>query len=535
MVFNNRRAPDSTPFSVPFAIAISCLVTLAMCAVPLFGIQGTESALLLGVVQPPLCAFATASLVQRYLLRPIGTLRGLFTRTLGFALVLWALPVVILWLDATRVRNCSPTEGFVCMLLGPGFGITLASLVSTGLALLFPRWRLLPLAAAALPVLTAARAIWGFYNGPSIFAYGHFFGFFPGTLYDESITFTQGFMWLRVASALLILGCALGILGCTDRTALSASLLPHPGRLLPYTLALACFGLTALSEQHSDELGWSSSTERVRTALGGTRNTRRCHLYFPREWSEIDRQRIADDCDFRVQQAERWLELTHPQPIDVYLFRSPAEKYALMGAEETNLAKPWRSEVYISSHGWPNPVLGHELVHVIARAAGSGPLRIAGRFNGLWPNPALIEGVAMAAAFQPLGGITLHEWAHAMLELDMIPPLSRLFGPGFLGHQERLAYTLSGSLLSFVRERWGAKAVRETYRTGSLEDGVGQPIAVIDAAWRASLKAQPLSPHTRDLARARFSGGGVLSALCPHVLGKLRDSLRADVGAGDDA
>jgi hypothetical protein len=77
--------------------------------------------------------------------------------------------------------------------------------------------------------------------------------------------------------------------------------------------------------------------------------------------------------------------------------------------------------------------------------------------------------------------------------------------------------------------------VRATYATGSLERGVGLPLAQIDAAWRGALAAQPLAANALALARVRFSGGGILSALCPHTLAQLRDSLRADLGAGDDA
>ncbi|HEY2734118.1 MAG TPA: hypothetical protein VGI70_09035, partial [Polyangiales bacterium] len=157
-----------------------------------------------------------------------------------------------------------------------------------------------------------------------------------------------------------------------------------------------------------------------------------------------------------------------------------------------------------------------------------------GSLGGLWPNPALIEGVAVAAAWQAQGNLTPHEWAHAMLTLNMVPPLTNLFGASFLGQQRRLAYTLSGSLLRFVQERWGKRAIRATYASGSLERGVGLPLAKIETEWRAYLRAQPLAASALALARARFSGGGILSAVCPHVLAKLRDELRADLGAGDD-
>jgi hypothetical protein len=329
-------------------------------------------------------------------------------------------------------------------------------------------------------------------------------------------------------------GLALLYISLLDEMSFTLAKTPRRGRGVPFVLSLLLLGLGGTSELYSDELGWSSSDAKLQKALGGELVSERCHLFFPREWSAADRERLAQDCDFRTQQAEHWLGLTHPKLIHVYLFRSPAEKYSLMGAAGTNLAKPWRSAVYISNIGWPNPVLGHELAHVVAAAAGNGPFRVAGRLDGVWPNPALIEGVATAAAFQPQGGLTLHEWAHAMLELDMVPPLEELFGPSFFEQQARLAYTLSGSLLHFVHERWGAQAIRETYRSGSLEVGVGEPLDDIDTAWRKSLSEQPLAASARDLARARFSGTGVLSALCPHTLAKLRDDVQTDVAAGDD-
>jgi len=529
------------PRSVLISLLLSPLLALTLCAVPLFAVWSLESALVLGVLQPVLCAYGSADLTRRYVRAAeagaagvrMPSLSELFARTGGFAAALWAIPVIVLGLDALRVRNCSPLESIASMLLGPGFGTALACVVGTGLALLAPRLRLLPLWAAAVPVATELWAVYRMVTGPAIYAYGHFFGFFPGTLYDENVSLTLSFLWLRVASALLLWGYVLLIVGSVQPETLRLSWSRE--RLALRLTGGLCLGLVGLAEYYSDELGWSSSTTRVQHALGGQLESQRCHMYFPREWTRAERERSAAECDFRVERAEHWLGLTHPGRIDVYLFRSPAEKYHLMGAEATNLAKPWRSEVYISQLGWPNPVLGHELVHVVARGAGRGPLRIAGRWGGLWPNPALIEGVAMAAAFTPTAGLTLHEWAHAMLELDMVPPLSQLFGPGFFGQQERLAYTLSGSLLDFVRQRWGAAAVRKTYSTGDLQSGVGVSLVDIDAAWRAHLRAEPLSARARDLAKARFSGRGVLSAVCPHVLAKLRNDVKADLGAGDDA
>jgi hypothetical protein len=526
------RREVSTPRSVYVALGVALLGALAMCSVPLLGVHGAESALALGILLPALCAFGSAALTQRALTQEPGGLAPLFARTLGFAGLLWLLPVALLWADSLRVRNCSPLEGLTFMLLGPGFSVALAAL--TGLTCALLGLRRAPLWAAAIPVLSMLLAVSRFYTGPGIFAYGHYFGFFPGTLYDEGVQLTGPFMWLRVQTSLWIIALALWIVSCTDPNTLKLGWQPRAGFGLALGCALGAAACATLAELNSDALGQTTSYARVRSTLGGERHSQRCRIFFPREWAERDRRRLSEDCDFRVQQAERWLGVTHPAPVDVYLFRSPAEKYGLIGAEGTNIAKPWHAEAFISENGWPNPALGHELVHVVAAGVGRGPLRIAGSAGGLWPNPALIEGVAVAAAWQSQGGLTPHEWAHAMLELGMVPPLSELFGASFLGQQRRLAYTLSGSLLRFVRERWGQRAIRATYREGSLERGVGRPLPEIEAAWRSFLKARPLAASTLALARARFSGGGILSALCPHTLAKLRDELHADVNAGDD-
>ena len=94
------RGSLQQPLSVSLTLAAACALALAMCAVPLVGIQGTESALVLGVVLPPLCAYACTRITQRYVRLGIGSLSGLFSRTLGFALVLWLLHTLILWLDS---------------------------------------------------------------------------------------------------------------------------------------------------------------------------------------------------------------------------------------------------------------------------------------------------------------------------------------------------------------------------------------------------------------------------------------------------
>src|SRR5687768_825108 len=98
--------------AVRATLAIALLATLAMCSVPLLGIHGPESALVLGVLLPPMAAFAAARIVQQLLATERGaTLAIAFEQTLLYGAALFLLPLLVLALDALRIRNCSPLEG----------------------------------------------------------------------------------------------------------------------------------------------------------------------------------------------------------------------------------------------------------------------------------------------------------------------------------------------------------------------------------------------------------------------------------------
>ncbi len=528
----------ASSFAVPSArvsLAIAGTATLGLCAVPLLGVQGPESALCLGMLLPPMAALVAAQLTSHARQRgDSSSVTQVLDAALGHALSLFVLPCVLLWLDALRVRNCTPLTGLLFMLLGPGFGVLLGSMTGVICGMLVARPRLAGWLAFGLPVGEMLLGASRFYATPAIFAYGHYFGYFAGTLYDEGVAITTAFVSLRVATSAFIAGLALLVVSTGDPSRLRLSFRPRQGRRSAFVVALLCLAGAFTAEIFAPQLGHASSVAMIREGLGGELLSARCHLYFPRELQRRTARRLGEECDFRTWQAEHWLGLTHPGRISVFFFRSHAEKAALMGAAGTNIAKPWRSEAYVSEPGWPNPVLGHELVHVVARGAGRGPLRVAAANGGLWPDPALIEGVAVAAAWQPQGGLTPHQWARAMLDLGMAPRLSALLGAGFLGQERGMAYTLSGSLLRFVDERYGSAAVRRAYQSDDLSRAISVPLNELEQKWHAYLRRVPLPASALALARARFAGSSIFSEVCPHALAKLRESLGSDLAAGDD-
>src|SRR5205807_1470112 len=176
-----------------------------------------------------------------------------------------------------------------------------------------------------------------------------------------------------------------------------------------------------------------------------------------------------------------------------FFFADSGQKKRLMGAADTYIAKPWRNEVYLQVSGYPHPVLGHELAHVVAGSFGRGPFRTAGPLGGVWPNPGLIEGVAVAASPDD-EDLTDAQWARAMLDLGILAPVERIFSVGFLGEHAAKSYTIAGAFVRWMIDTHGAAAVRRWYGGEAIEAVTGKGWAALDADFRQSLAQYTLSP-----------------------------------------
>lgn len=519
--------------SLRLGMAASALLGIVLAFQPLFGVHGVESALVLGAVLPLFCAAIGARIAIAARARGASQIPA--GDAVVAALLVLALPTAILALNALRVRNCAPLEGLAFIALGPLAGVILAALVGACVGALPLRPAIATWLAALVPLCDMLRAVYDFYATPAIFAYGHFFGYFPGALYDELVELPGALFSLRALSASLGLAL-LCLLACHYQPALRAlGMRPQPGRARLWALGLASGLLFLIATAKSEALGHRASVASIEEALGSRVVSARCELIVPREYRSSRRKRLAEDCDFRVRQMERWFGVRQPDRVRVFLFRSAGEKRVLMGAGATNIAKPWRDEIYLQDDVWPHPVMPHEIAHIVAGNVGQGPLRISGKLSGLLPDFALIEGVAVAAAWptSSAAGLTAHQWTRAMYELDLAPDLTDIFGTGFLGQNKRVAYTVTGSLMRFIAETHGSSAVRRIYQSGDVLGTLGLSAAELQRRFQAYLNDVPLPEGARALAKQRFSGASIFSSVCPHEKAKLKQELDGYLVADD--
>ena len=322
--------------------------------------------------------------------------------------------------------------------------------------------------ALAAPLLSIAIGLSRFYSSPMIYAYDPFVGYFSGTLYDTVID-TSGL--LSVSRCVARDRCSQGSWRrSTSRTTpMGASRFRRSaGQGLLLVFGGAALFASGASIVEGNKLHHWSTASSITADLGGFEAGDRCDVVYPRAMGAEAARRLLGECEAHVAAGEAWFGTAGPPKITAYVFDSPAQKAPLMGAAETNIAKPWRHEVYVQASGYPHPVIGHEIMHVLASSVGHGPLRIAGSLGGVLPNPGLIEGVAVAAA-PPNGELTPREWAKAMKDLGLLPPLKRLFGLGFLGENASTAYTVSGAFVGFVHARFGSAAVNAWYGGAPLD------------------------------------------------------------------
>ncbi|MDH3485312.1 MAG: tetratricopeptide repeat protein [Myxococcales bacterium] len=506
---------------------VGVVVGTALALNPLLGVHGVESALALGILLPPWVAATAANYQRRE-----GAVRGidLMSRAIGSGLVIWSIPVVILALNSLRVRQCAPWEGLAFMVLGPAIGCALAAVTGVWVAALLPSSRWSPWVAAAVPIGGLLWGLWAFYTTPTVYVFGAFAGYFPGAIYDDFVPIPERYLTYRSVTLVTTVALVLLFDALWDRV----SELLHFGRGWRYrpgtlVVGLAMLGLVAGSYSVGNHLGFWITADYLSERLGKSESGKHCVVYMPRETPPPNAKRLVEDCDFQVARTRSMLGLESTEPVTAYFFRTRDEKKALIGVGRTLIAKPWRSEVYLQVGGWPHPVLGHEVAHAVLKDAAMGPFSVAGRFGGLLPNPGVIEGAAVALAWDLRDDMDPDQWSRIMLDRDELPPAGSLTGLRFSALPPRRAYMAAGSLMRFLIVTRGTDSFLRDYRDGAIDD-----LDTLETEWHAYLSKVQVTDHERGIAEVALAEPSIFAAVCPHRLAKLRADLAGDAAARDD-
>lgn len=490
-------------------------VAAVLLGVPGLGRLNLETTLCMGVVGGPW----VASLSARARLVPLHALSAGVAASSGTIAIFGARG----WLFGF----CDPAMGLLWHLYGHGAGLVIAAALGSFCGAAFSSRGVATVVALVSVVGTFALGLLEFWATPGVFVYNLFAGWFPGPLYDRSITLLPQYATYRWVS-----------LGWVVLFVLGHHHLRTRGRWVSVRFAVALtLGSVAWAVWVGDALGHRSSTARMGAVLHRSANAGPCRVFGPVGAPGRELDLLARECAFQVQRQAQALGVKPPGQLNAYFFASAEQKRDLMGAAHTYVAKPWRREVYLQFRPWPHAVLAHEIAHVIAAEVGAGPLRVSGALGGWIPNMAIVEGTAEALSWRARDGRDLHQWAWAMRETVGLPDPDQLFGLGFVTLSGPRAYTAMGSLVHFMMEQPGGDAaVRSMYRRGTL----AQRQRWLNR-WQRHLDTVDGTRADLMLARTRFEGKGFFQTTCPRmvarvmggVLSSLFSELRAEDGTWD--
>lgn len=505
------------------------VLALVLANVPLFNILAFEFCAVIALSISFAGAHVTLTVLRqmkRYPNALTGTPRQVVMRCFGEALIfnagLLGLPLGIILLNAFRIENCNFGEGFLFFLILS----VISCLYATTAGVFFGFWIekrwLAYLAYLGHLLVSCIPVIINLIFHPPVFAYHATFGYFPGPIYDFVIPITDTLLIARMETllwALLFWGITVSICEVSRETGLMPQLRWRKcfGPLGTRRVWLYLLGVGLLGFQfYAGTLGIRPTRGDIAHELGGLRETTHFEIFYARELeAEVDR--IAEDCEFQYAQLSDYLDpegTMRSRKVRAYIYASPEQKKRLIGARGTSVEDPFGHGFHIHAQGFPHPVLKHELAHVFT--VPWSPLKVSLKIG-------LHEGIAVAADWSE-GKLTGHQWAKAMRQLDIAPPLSGVMGIGFWGHAGSQSYLLAGSFVRFLVDTYGIEKFKGVFPTGNFLKHYAKDLPALESEWIEFLETVPLRDDEVAYATYRLKRPSVFEQVCAHEMAALRDT-----------
>ncbi len=512
------------------------LGTAALTAAPLVGTLGYEGSL---VLTAPLAFLALGVGVDAVrTLRekttttdPLPTLLTIGLRELA---ILLAIPLAILLVAPLWQPNCDPLMGLAYFAMGPALS-ALCGLVCGLWGGLLATVRRRQITLALLPALFCLIVgLHRIYADPVVFAFDPFFGYFAGPIYDEAIPISARYLWFRGYN---LLACAAALLAI--RLFIAPSLQLQRPAQRPFSLAgcLLALGLALSLGLRPGHHGFHHDTDSLARSLLGTHSSEHFVIHYaPGTHTARDIELVAAEHEFAWHLLATRLGAAPLAPVHSFVFPSPEHKRALIGAGNTEVAPPWRGQLYLNEQPFPHRVMHHELAHAFSYVFGDSVFGAPGRFGWTGPqvNLALLEGFATALAPRPEGHLDLHDQAAILDRLELRPPLADIMGLGFWGKSSRRAYAAAGSFSLWLIETHGVAAFTDLYRSaGDFNLAYGTSLAELEAQWLAFLAARELRPQDIESLRQRYKQRPIFQRPCAHRAADLIADANAALVRGD--
>ena len=516
------RSDERTAFFT--AAGILAAASIALLRLPLLNYLGYEFSAAVALLLP----FVTGVYTMRALTRrwPAGAslTSQVFTESVRDLLVqnaaLLLIPFAAALANGILVKNCSYGEGMLAYILLPIVTSLWLVALSTFCAALLGRpyrWY------AGTIALVLVHPLFLGYFTPAVYSYNFVYGYFPGLTYDESLYLSWPLMLFRyltfLAAALLLLVAEFAMsyapVGSGFRGlwgTLKQLRFHRQGRTIILAVALQL----ALGWIFRVQLGFESTSTSIERALDGSVTTAHFDIHYaPESFTKEELRWVAAMHEFRYEQVRADLRVSSEPRIASFLYPDASVKRRFIGAGNTNIAKPWRSEIHLNADSW-SVALKHELVHVIAGEFGMPVIRAH-------YNTGLVEGLATAVD-DDFGNRSLNEYAAAMIRFGIVDQPSALIRfTGFASQTSSVSYVAMGSFCQFLLRVYGVDRFKEVYHGGAPEKTYGRSYDELLAAWEDSLRAINVPDAWRAHVEYVFRRPSIFAKTCARAVANLNE------------
>jgi tetratricopeptide (TPR) repeat protein len=501
---------------VRIAALLYFLIAGMLTQIPLFNYLGYEFSAVLTIPVALISGIITIQFIREHKTKPLTKRTWLFVigdyLLVNFLLVL--IPLFVIMLNAVIVKNCAFMTGMAYYLLLPVvtmvFSVSLALVVGTVV-------RRTKTVFVCIVGLILSQIILITYTQPQLFAYNLILGYFPGITYDETVgDLTQLTIYRQytvIVSLLFIMLFSLFI-ECwnTDRPVRQNIFhCVYSGRLsrvMMICIVIAVGTITAVNI-FSSAIGFEHSESEIQKELGRRSESEHFIFYYDsRDFPIREMQRLKAESEYHRDIVSRRLKSTMPgaKKIDVYLYPSSAVKQRLIGTSNTNIAKPWRREIHLTSSNYDDS-FRHELVHIMAAEFGLPVIRASARMG-------MNEGLAVAVDWEP-GLFSPHHYAAALQRENALTDVSALFSlTGFASRSGTYAYAVTGSFCKYLIDRFGIERFTVAFRNGAFVRAFSEPLESLINDWKAYLRTIDASDIPPETVRAYFFHEPIFYRIC---------------------
>lgn len=494
------------------------------CFVPLLNVVGYESAALFGVVGGIYATFVR----DPGLLDRAKSPGFRFLKAWGRQVLLLGVGLLILGLNVLRVQNCDPVLGVMFWVAIPLVSVGIGVLTRLFVSEIFHGWKA-EVAALVTILSSIGYFAWRLATQPPIIGFQLHLGYFSGSIYDEALALPESLVFYRLvlsAGALtLLLALEFRFRWKTyDRAAGIGA------------LALVLAGITALGVSRFEENGIDIGADYVAEQLAGRVESEHFIIHYSTR-GNFDVERLVEDHEFRYHEMKEYFGTDpiahHGEKLRSFVYASPQEKGVLMGGRRTLVARLWLGEMHIVWRRFGESLLAHELSHMFTAPFGAGPLDLSARY-WVGVNMGLVEGISVAADWPP-AEFSPHEATAILRRLNIAPDIRKIVGAtGFWGQSSSRSYTVTGSFIRYLVDKYGMEKLQRAYARGEWEFAYGRPLDELALEWEAFLDGQVVDESTMDVARFVYDRPSIFQKVCARSLAELRLEVERAMASGQE-